>query len=835
MKKDSLAKSHPNIADQWHLVKNDGPLPDTVTASTSTKKWWLCSHGHEWQTTVRHRVRGNKCPYCSNKKVSLDNCLATNFPTLSEQWNKNKNGSKTPFDVTPGSNKIVWWICQKGHEWKASIVNRKNGTGCPYCSNRLASRDNSLKFLHQNLASEWDLQKNGGLKPSDVVPGSNKVVWWKCANAHSWKAQILERTLGRPCPYCNRQRASKTYSLATIYPTVAEEWDKEKNSELSPTNVLPSSNRRVWWRCKANHLWQAAISDRTRGRGCPYCSNKKAYSDNCLLTVFPDISKEWDYEKNHPFTPENILSKSGKPFWWKCSKGHNWKRRVADRTRGRGCPYCAGRYATPEENLALTNPTLLEEWDYNKNQNMSPETVKAMSGKKVWWKCRAHGHEWNAALYSRSAGRGCPKCRLQTSKLELGVYCELKYIFSRVEHKPKVFGKEIDVFLPDLKVGIEIDGEYWHRDKVETDSEKNRILTSKDITTIRIRSRKLQSISDNDIYFEKEEITVDLIFELLKKIQEVARNPLDEREKSSVMSYLQARMFQNESEYLTLLSQLPGPFQGKSLQKLFPELSKEWHSLKNSPLTPSMITPGSRKKVWWKCSNLHEWQSAVADRSRGNGCPYCSKKRPTILYNFSVSGKHLLPEWNTVLNGNLSPDGLLPTSHRSVWWKCNKGHEWKASIANRMKGRNCPFCGGRKININNCLAAEYPELTKEWHPSKNDLLTPYTVRKVTGKSVWWLCSKNSKHEWKTYIYNRTKGSGCPYCAGQKTLLEDSLTFSDPALAKEWYAEFNLPLKPTEVLPGSGKKVFWICPNKHIWQARIVDRRDGKKCPQCKNC
>jgi len=60
-------------------------------------------------------------------------------PKLSKEWHPTKNGVLTPEDVTPYSNKKVWWVCEKKHEWSVAICNRNRGTGCPYCSGRVAT------------------------------------------------------------------------------------------------------------------------------------------------------------------------------------------------------------------------------------------------------------------------------------------------------------------------------------------------------------------------------------------------------------------------------------------------------------------------------------------------------------------------------------------------------------------------------------------------------------------------------------------------------------------------------------------------------------------------
>ena len=189
----------------------------------------------------------------------------------------------------------------------------------------------------------WNYGKNNGLAPSDVLPNSDKKVWWKCGNGHEWQATIGNRSKGRRCPYCAGKIALKGFNdLQTVNPVVSREWDYEKNSGLTPSDVLPNSNKKVWWKCSKGHAWQAVISDRNTGHRCPYCvGNKVLKGFNDLQTVNPTLSSEWNYEKNIGLLPEEIAPNSNKKVWWKCQRGHEWQAIICNRNRGNGCPQCA--------------------------------------------------------------------------------------------------------------------------------------------------------------------------------------------------------------------------------------------------------------------------------------------------------------------------------------------------------------------------------------------------------------------------------------------------------------------------------------------------------------
>jgi DNA-directed RNA polymerase subunit RPC12/RpoP len=145
-------------------------------------------------------------------------------PDLLKEWHKEKNKPLTLNETSIYSNKKVWWICKKGHEWEASISNRNKGSGCPYCSGRLATKENNLAVYRPDLIEEWDDEKNQ-ITPYDVTPKSGRKVYWKCKEGHSWNSSVANKVNGKKCPTCN--------SLAFLNPELTEEWHDEKNGNLS--------------------------------------------------------------------------------------------------------------------------------------------------------------------------------------------------------------------------------------------------------------------------------------------------------------------------------------------------------------------------------------------------------------------------------------------------------------------------------------------------------------------------------------------------------------------------------------------------------------------------
>ncbi len=147
------------------------------------------------------------------------------------------------------------------------------GRNCPYCSNqKILKGSNDLATVNPKLASEWNYEKNGDLKPEDFFANSSKKVWWKCSKRHEWQATINNRNNGRGCPYCAGQKVVKGKNdLSTINPKLANEWNYEKNGDLKPEDFFANSSKKVWWKCSKGHEWQATINNRNKGRGCPIC------------------------------------------------------------------------------------------------------------------------------------------------------------------------------------------------------------------------------------------------------------------------------------------------------------------------------------------------------------------------------------------------------------------------------------------------------------------------------------------------------------------------------------------------------------------------------------
>ncbi len=164
-----------------------------------------------FEATWNDIIVGNGCSYCRGLKVGISNCLATKNPNLAKQWHPTLNGDLTPYDVTCGSRKIIWWQCPNNlkHIWKAEVDKRNHkNDGCPYCSGNLPSEDYNLLICNPELCEEWDYDKNEK-RPEEYTPYSKQKVWWVCKECgYEWKASIGCRNGKNKtgCPECNQSK-----------------------------------------------------------------------------------------------------------------------------------------------------------------------------------------------------------------------------------------------------------------------------------------------------------------------------------------------------------------------------------------------------------------------------------------------------------------------------------------------------------------------------------------------------------------------------------------------------------------------------------------------------
>lgn len=594
-------------------------------------------------------------------------------------------------------------------------------------------------------------------------------MWWKCNEGHEWSARLDHRKGGSGCPYCSGHALIQSNSLSNAHPNISKLWHPEKN-KISPHEVFRATTQVFWWLCENGHEWKASVANRTRRNDkCPYCSGKIANEETCLQTRNPEISKEWNYQRNGSVTPNDVTLMSNKKVWWLCEKGHEWRDKICSRVSGNRCSVCFPR--TPKKvvssdyNLKVVQPHLMIEWHPIKNENMDPSTLSPVSGKKVWWKCKECNHEWKASIDNRKKGRGCSKCNIgqSTSFPEQCLFYYLSKVFLNCKNRHVLYTQEnkpieIDIYIPKLNLAIEYDGYYYHKNRMKQDEEKNCKLKEMGIGFIRIRenngaNKRLPIIKkygsvEIQCNSEKEED----ILEAIKKILEVSGMDLD-------ASLLRKMDINIHKDRMIIYSLAKKNEKERSLAFLHPTLAKEWHVEKNMELTAWNVLPGSSKRVFWICNSCSkEWEAIINKRVNGQTCPYCAGKKAGPVRSLQSECSNMAAMWHPTKNGALTTKDVLPGSKIEAWWLCSKCNmEWEEPVYRRTSRKGCPYCNGKRVYWGNCLATIKPDIAKMWHPTKNINLTPFNVTSSSGKMVWWLCECGKEYE---KPIHRMKKNGC---------------------------------------------------------------------------
>ena len=700
---NSLIKVFPDVVKVWNYEKNENLKPENFLSQSNKKVWWKCSMcGKEWETAIcskSHTTICKACTYTNNNRTYVKegiNDLATKYPNLLKQWNYKRNTIK-PNEISFSSGKKVWWICDKGHEWENSPLNRTkhNSSNCPFCSNRkLLSEFNDFATCYPELLKEWDYDKNK-IKPDEIIKCSNLKFYWLCNKGHSYETSVSNKIKGTGCPYCAGHKVLKGFNdLATTNPELLKEWDYSKN-KIKPDEITSKSGKSAWWICKKGHSWKAIIVNRTKNgyRGCPICANRvvlKGFND--LATTNPELLKEWDYSKNK-IKPDEIIAGSPRKAWWVCEKGHSWNAVIVSRTKKHFCPIC----------------------NLNKQTSISEKSI-------VYY--------------------------LQKSNLE-------------VIENYKIKRKEIDIFIPKLNIGIEYDGQYYHKNiNKDLDKNELCKLIGITLIRIRepklprLNSSSIDFIIDNltSNYSHMNKVISKLLHYLnIKNIDVNVERDFNEiyslyqkgEKRKSIVSEFPNLIEEWDYEKNTILPEkvskgahlsvwwlckkcnyswqakvysrcngsgcpnCAGTINRKKPSKLqkgindfateHKEMLKEWDYAKNN-IVPNEITSGSTLKIWWKCSKNHSYEASITNRLKGTACPFCANKKVLKGYNdLKTVNPDVAKEWNYEKNVGISPDEFTSGSGKKVWWKCSScGKEWESVIYTRKSGALCGECKRKK-------------------------------------------------------------------------------------------------------------------------------------------
>ena len=478
------------------------------------------------------------------------------------------------------------------------------------------------------------------------------------------------------------------------------EWNWEKNNELelNPQILTLGSNKKPWWKCNiCQYEWMASPNNRSRGTNCPVCANRIIISGkNDLLTKYPLIAKRWHPTLNE-IAPSQVAPNSNQKAYWTCEKDnrHYFYTRIDHMVNSNiACPVCANQVIIVGLNdLTTTHPKLIEEWDFQKNTKCKPQDFTYGNSQKVWWKCKK-GHSWQSTIASRTTQKcGCPTCskefRVSFPETIIAHYLSKVFQVERSKHFHWLNSSEIDVYLPQFSLGIEYDGDMWHKN-VFRDKKKDELCLKNNVQLIRIREKNCTAYDSpsHKIFITKRsdfadlEIAINTIFDYINKHYFVKKQ-VDVNIQRDYDEILKSHDFFEKEQSI-------------SDEKLL----NEWNYAKNNPLIPEMFRKGSNKKVWWICSLGHEWKATIYSRTNKNGCncPYCAGQKVIPGWNdLQTLYPEIAKEWDFSKNENITPNQIRPQTNKKYWWICSKcNHSWRASGAHRIRERGCPKCGRKK-------------------------------------------------------------------------------------------------------------------------------------------
>jgi hypothetical protein len=520
--------------------------------------------------------------------------------------------------------------------------------------------------------------------------------------------------------------------------TLLKEWHPTKNIPYTPDDYSPKTSRKAWWKCQYGHEWEARVAHRSNGVGCPYCSGRLATAERNLAVLHPEVSDEWDFDKNQNIYPHEYLPKSETIMWWKCNHGHSWQAKNRDRTKGDGCPFCSGRRVSDKNNLFVKRPDIASQWHPTKNADYKPQEFTAGSGFVAWWKCEK-GHEWQAQIVERKRS-SCPYCAGKS----IGYGNDLASTHPQIAEewhpdnnsvKPSEITPGSDyVALWRCKKGHEWKATIGNRTrgtgcpfcKPHKSKKELKIYSELEALFGAELGKKIAG-SEADIYLPSMDIAIeyDGVYWHKNKIES------DNRKN---------RVFNNNGVKLLRVRE-SGLNKIEDYDIIIDNNVSDLEMMHLIVDALVLLCPSSEKITEsYKSENrliANEMYFELSSMVRTNN-------------NNPIDSEVLISEWHPEKNGALIPSDFAKFSPEKVWWQCKYGHEWQAPVSNRTQGNGCPYCCNQIVGFGNDLESISPELAKEWHPTKNNGLLPNMVTPKSPKSAWWMCCEG--HEWKTTIY-----------------------------------------------------------------------------------
>ena len=302
---DNIAlKVNHNIWLYWDFQKNLDVNIFEITKGSANKYWWYCQKCDDsYPQAMNKKVIERGCSICKGYYCTKKNSFGGKFPELLKEWNYDKNVNISPFQVSYGSGKKVWWNCLECGESYENTIDRRTSQNakCPYCRGFRVGSKNNLAYTHPEIASMWDYSKNENLLPQNIIKGSNIKVHWKCNKCgHESFVRVVNKV---GCKVCSNQEAKMGVNdIATTNPFLAKYLLNKEDSFC----YSEFSGKKVDWKCIDcdTVLKQKKIADINRGVfPCPICSDGVSFGEKVLYNIL--ILNNIEFEKEKEFTWSN--------------------------------------------------------------------------------------------------------------------------------------------------------------------------------------------------------------------------------------------------------------------------------------------------------------------------------------------------------------------------------------------------------------------------------------------------------------------------------------------------------------------------------------------------
>ena len=573
-----------------------------------------------------------------------------------------------------------------------------------------------------------------------------------------------------------------------------------KNPSVIALDPYVNSGTKLHFQCKkCGTIWETIPETILSNHGCPNCSRKAA--TNKTRKTHEQFLRDIEQRQLCIVPLENYNGAKGN-IEFLCKKcGHRWVSYPNMVLTGHGCPKC-GRDRIA--NALSSSDTEFREKLNSVNPDIEAKEVYTRSNRKILCECKICGNNWRATPNNLLHGYGCPKCNLvfQSSFPEQAVYFYVRreYPDAKNKYKEGFENTEIDIYIPEIKCGIEYDGAAWHSSSYKKEVKKYKKAKELGIFLIRIREEPL-TLGNGEICDKAFSVNYDdnnyeslakCILELMLFLDNSYSCKID----------IKQDIAQIREQYYSIRKE-------NSLAEKFPEIAKQWNQEKNGSITPLMVPAFSGSKFWWTCPDCgYEWQTLVSTRTRNKaGCPRCSgyiaKSTDSFIRELAL------------IDDSIIPIDSYITALTPIRFQClNCNHIWMLTPSHALDGRGCPNCRKEEKNKN------YYQKVSLLHPNI-DLISDYCGNTKRIKCRCNICG----YEWSAVANTLLRKTGCPQCEGKfrktNNYFTNELKEKAPNLiAVDEYISAQTPIRFKCLICGT------------IWSAKPNTILSGSGCPKC---